>query len=524
MIKKITFSIIVLACMYVAYYLISPLFITKTINEPVGISVQATSSAMMQKTDVITSHPLIGTSYHPVEGTVRLINTSEGQVIRYENFKTINGPDLFVYVSTDLQATDFINLGALKATEGNINYAVPRGIDLGKYKYVLVWCKQFGVLFNSADISKSIISATELLKKDITQPTITDEPQGVGIEKTALLATGCFWCVEHDLEKVTGVVDVVSGYAGGKTDNPTYENYSAGGHREVVLVKYDSSLVTYANLVEHIIKHGDSSDAGGSFYDRGLSYAPALYYANEKEKSEAQRVVSFIDGLKVFEKPLPIVIIPRVPFWPAEEYHQDYAVKNPIRYAYYRSGSGRDAYIEKTWGASASIFSVPKASTDKVLENITSFNSMSWKSFVKPSSEVLKSKLTPLQYEVTQKEGTESPFNNIYDKNNEAGIYVDIVSGEPLYFSKDKFDSGTGWPSFVRPISSDVVTLTIDKKLFSSRTEVRSRYADSHLGHVFDDGPSDRGGKRYCMNSASLRFISKSDMEKEGYGYLLSEV
>ena len=149
---------------------------------------------------------------------------------------------------------------------------------------------------------------------------------------------------------------------------------------------------------------------------------------------------------------------------------------------------------------------------------------MSWKSFVKPSSEVLKSKLTPLQYEVTQKEGTESPFNNIYDKNNEAGIYVDIVSGEPLYFSKDKFDSGTGWPSFVRPISSDVVTLTVDKKLFSSRTEVRSRYADSHLGHVFDDGPSDRGGKRYCMNSASLRFISKSDMEKEGYGYLLSEV
>lgn len=346
-------------------------------------------------------------------------------------------------------------------------------------------------------------------------------------EKLALLANGCFWCAEADLEKVTGVSKVVSGYAGGTTENPTYEDSIVGGHREVVLVTYDPNVVSYANLVEHIIKHGDPTDASGSFNDRGPQYAPAIYYENDAEKNEALRVIAAVNAMKVFPNPLPLVVIPTVKFWTAEEYHQDYAKKNSLKYGYYRTGSGRTAFIEKTWGDRASRFEVPSATlstTQEINNEITQFNAMSWKSFVKPSEEKLKNVLTPLQYKVTQEEGTESPFKNEYDKNWEEGIYVDIVSGEPLYFSKDKYDSGTGWPSFVKPISDDVLTLKVDKKLLSTRTEVRSRYADSHIGHVFDDGPRDRGGKRYCMNSAALRFVAKADMEKAGYGYLIPQI
>lgn len=346
-------------------------------------------------------------------------------------------------------------------------------------------------------------------------------------EKRALLANGCFWCVEHDLEKVSGVTEVISGYAGGTTENPTYENYVSGGHREVVLVTYDPTRVTYAQLVEHIIKHGDPTDAQGSFNDRGLEYAPAIYYENDGEQKEAQRVIDSVDAMGVFTKPLPIVVLPTVKFYPAEAYHQDYAQKNPIRYNYYRTASGRSAFIQNTWGERADTFEVSKVETTTLLEtekDVTPFNAMSWDSFKKPSEEDLRKMLTPLQYKVTQEGGTETPGDNEYDKNYKAGIYVDIVSGEPLYSSKDKYDSGTGWPSFVKPISPDVVALKEDKKLFTTRTEVQSANAGSHLGHVFDDGPKDKGGKRYCMNSASLRFIAKEDMEKEGYGYLLSEV
>jgi peptide methionine sulfoxide reductase msrA/msrB len=459
---------------------------------------------------------VVGTVGHSATGTVQILKTEAGTVLRYEDFKTINGPDLFVYLSTDLKATEFINLGELKATEGSINYDVPSEVDLTKYKYVLVWCKKFGVLFNYADITKPL-PVTE----DSQIPINQDTPQ----EATALLANGCFWCVENDLVKVAGVTDVVSGYAGGTTENPTYENATAGGHREVVLVTYNPSKVSYANLVEHIIKHGDPTDSKGSFNDRGFQYAPAIYYKNDTERAEAKRVISAIDALKVFSSPLPLAVLPKVKFYPAEDYHQDYAVKNPIKYNYYRTGSGRSGFIEKTWGDRATTFEVseaPSAQLEK--KEVTQFNAMSWNNFEKPTEGELKATLTPLQYKVTQEEGTETPFANAYDKNYAEGIYVDIVSGEPLYFSKDKYDSGTGWPSFVKPISADVVTLKEDKGLFTSRTEVRSKHADSHVGHVFDDGPQDRGGKRYCMNSAALRFIAKADMEKEGYGYLVSEV
>ncbi len=301
--------------------------------------------------------------------------------------------------------------------------------------------------------------------------------------KTAMFAGGCFWCTEADLEKVPGVITAISGYADGTAPNPTYQNYSAAGYREVVLVTYDPALVDYGTLVESVIKHSDPTDPDGSFYDRGPEYAPAIYYSTPEEKNIAEGVVAKIDALKVYEKPLTIKVLPMTQFWPAEEYHQDYYLKNPVKYSYYRQRSGRDAFINKHWG-----------------------------------KEFLKAKLTPLQYEVTQEGGTEPPFKNEYDTNKAPGIYVDIISGEPLYSSKDKYDSGTGWPSFVKPITPDSVVLKPDNTLFTKRTEVRSRLADSHLGHVFDDGPADRGGKRYCMNSAALRFVPKEKMSEEGYG------
>lgn len=356
----------------------------------------------------------------------------------------------------------------------------------------------------------------------LTEKNTSDETQVVA---TAMFGGGCFWCVESDLQKVRGVSTVVSGYAGGKGENPTYENYSAGGFREVVQVTYNPSIVSYGNLVEHIVKHGDPTDAKGSFGDRGEEYAPAIYYSSDTERQSAQRVIQAVDAMKVYPTPLTIVVIPSVRFWNAEEYHQDYAEKNPVRYNFYRTASGRDSFIKKYWGNKAGDFTVStmNATENKpITTNIKTMNA--WESYKKPGDEELKTLLTDIQFEVTQKEGTEKPFKNEYDSHKAEGIYVDILSGEPLYSSKDKFDSGTGWPSFVKPIRENSIVTKEDKGFFGTRIEVRSRIADSHLGHVFDDGPADRGGKRYCMNSAAMRFIPKEGMETQGYGEYLSSL
>ena len=348
-------------------------------------------------------------------------------------------------------------------------------------------------------------------KKEVFPPVSGGVPDGT---KTAILGGGCFWCVEADLEKLPGVVSVVSGYTGGTTDRPTYEDYARGGHREVVEITYDPSLVTYGNLIEYLVKHSDPTDGRGSFNDRGAEYAPAVYYADEGEKEEALRVIKEIDGKKIYEKPIAVVVLPRTPFWAAEKYHQDYYKKNPVRYGYYRSASGRDGFIEEHWGKDTGI-----SITERPQAGIVA--GAEWASYEKPSDAELRAMLTPLEYQVTQREGTEPPFKNEYDKNQAEGIYVDRISGEPLYSSEDKYASGTGWPSFVKPISPHAVMLREDRGFLGVRTEVRSRYADSHLGHVFSDGPSEMGGKRYCMNSAALRFIPREDMEKEGYGEYL---
>lgn len=357
--------------------------------------------------------------------------------------------------------------------------------------------------------------------KPTPTPMDTSAPQSSSTSTASLLvAGGCFWCVEADLEKLPGVLTVVSGYTGGYTEYPTYENYSKSGHREVVEVTFDPTLISFREIAIYALKHMDPTDGEGSFYDRGVSYGPALYFENESEKTTIETLLSDLSKNGPYKKPLAVAVLPRTPFWPAEGYHQDYykGTLSGLKYEYYRAGSGRDAFIEQHWGDNTG----PTLPWEAATTSTTT--AQFWKQYTKPAASELAKTLDPLTYSVTQEEGTERARSHVYDKNYERGIYVDVLSGEPLFSSRDKYDSGTGWPSFTAPITKDAVTLHEDKKLFSTRTEVRSVIADSHLGHVFPDGPSDRGGMRYCMNGVALRFIPEAEMKAAGYEDYLKDL
>jgi peptide methionine sulfoxide reductase msrA/msrB len=314
--------------------------------------------------------------------------------------------------------------------------------------------------------------------------------------KKATFAGGCFWCMVKPFDRLDGVISVISGYAGGHVVNPTYEQVveENTGHHEAVQVTYDDSKVSYEELIDVFFRSIDPTDAGGQFHDRGESYKTAVFYHDETQKSIAESYIDRLNRSGKFNKPVATVLKPAVPFYPAEEYHQDYYKKNPMRYKMYYKGSGREDFIEKTWNSNQ---------YDK---------------------DELKSRLTPMQYSVTQEGGTEPPFDNGYFDNFEEGIYVDIVSGKPLFSSRDKFESGCGWPSFSNPINSSSIRELDDFSHGMVRTEIRSTHANSHLGHVFDDGPREKGGLRYCINSAALRFIPRSRMKEEGYGEYIDKI
>ena len=302
------------------------------------------------------------------------------------------------------------------------------------------------------------------------------------------LAGGCFWGLEAYMERIQGVTDAVSGYANGKGDTTNYQLLHATDHAETVKVTYDPNKISLDKLLQYYFRVIDPTSINKQGNDRGRQYRTGIYYQNEQDKAVIEAALKTLQSK--YQEPIQIEVEPLKNYVEAEEYHQDYLKKNPNGYCHIDIKKADEPLIDD-------------------------------KKYLKPSDTELKQKLTALQYDVTQGKHTERSFSNEYWDNFAPGIYVDITTGEPLFSSKDKFESGCGWPSFTKPIAAEVAEYQRDNSFNMTRIEVLSRSGHAHLGHVFDDGPRDKGGLRYCINSASIKFIPLDEMEKQGYGDLI---
>lgn len=337
-----------------------------------------------------------------------------------------------------------------------------------------------------------------------------------GMYEVITLAGGCFWCTEAYFQEEEGIIAAVSGYAGGDEDNASYIAVSKGTtkHREAVQITYDPRVISTEEVLDIYWSHIDPTNTEGQFADKGFQYTTAILYQNDAQKEVAFDSKDRLEKSAVFEKPIVTVIEPLTTFFAAEEYHQDYYKKAADHYERYKKASGRAGFVEGTWAKDAAIKFLESEQT-KTMDANNAPQKDSYNYTDEEIAELLKN-LDPLAYHVVANNGTESPFNNAYWDNKADGIYVDIVTGKPLFSSTHKYDSGTGWPSFWRTIDDDSVTLREDNSLSTTRTEIRS--AAGHVGHVFKDGPVAQGGRRFCTNSASLRFVPKEEMAQEGYG------
>lgn len=314
--------------------------------------------------------------------------------------------------------------------------------------------------------------------------------------KTIYLAGGCFWGLDKYMSVIKGVVETESGYANGKTKNPTYNEVCTGrtGYTEAVKVVYDAAVTGLDLLLPLFYEAIDPTTINRQGGDIGSQYRTGVYFVDSEDKEIIDRSILLLG--EGYKKTIAVEVLPLKNYYPAEEYHQKYLEKNPFGYCH--------------------------ISRDKIAKAKTA--SLGNPSFQAKSKAELKETLTDLQYKVTQKNATEPPFQNLYNDTFKPGIYVDITTGEPLFISGDKFNAGCGWPSFSKPISDSLVNQVVDRSFGRKRTEVRSKTGDAHLGHVFDDGPKDTGGLRYCINSASLLFVPLEEMEEKGYGNLLTLV
>jgi peptide methionine sulfoxide reductase msrA/msrB len=337
--------------------------------------------------------------------------------------------------------------------------------------------------------------------------------------ETITLAGGCFWCTEAYFQEEKGVIDAVSGYAGGEEATASYLVVAQGStkHREAVQVTYDPAIISTEKILDIYWSHIDPTNTEGQFADKGFQYTTAIFYHTAAQEAIARDAKARLEKSGVFTKPIATEILPFTTFFKAEEYHQDYYKKAASHYERYKKGSGRAGFVEETWAKDAAIQFLQSEQTPAV-DTQSSLRKGDYSYTEEEIAELLKN-LDPLAYHVVAEGGTESPFNNAYWDNKADGIYVDKVTGKPLFSSTHKYDSGTGWPSFWRTIDDDSVTMHEDNSLSITRTEIRSDAG--HVGHVFEDGPKEQGGRRFCTNSASLLFIPKNEMEEKGYGKYL---